>query len=238
MHFEPHTSAWQAPRKERTHVWHLLVCNFKGFWQLGWEWWDSKLDTSRYRTSCRRTRDTRDFRRRSERPVARGRCPKQTMSNMFVVILSSSLAVFDDFMLVLFVLRQGRGLHSTQSICYWHFHTLCIWLLFCEVLHQKPRKTTSRLPSCPLALSSFEVQEFLGALGYPVVHRLEVGNFYIFLPFLRNYMAALREARCDHHLDDYSLQLSSCMRCVEFDIRQAHGEVNDDAKEKTERTRW
>ena len=115
---------------------------------------------------------------------------------MFVVILSSSLAVFDVFMLVLFVLRQGRGRHSTQSMCLWHFHTLCIWLLFCEVLHQKPRKTTSRLPSCPLSLiSSFEVQEFLGAWGYPVVHRLEVGTFYNFTSFLRNYMAALREAR-------------------------------------------
>ena len=74
-------------------MWHLLVylvCISRASdSNLGWEWWDS---SETHET-------TGDSRRRSERPVARGRCPKQTMSihepMIFVVMLWSSLAVFD-----------------------------------------------------------------------------------------------------------------------------------------------
>lgn len=214
---------WQAPRKERTHVWHLLVylvCISRASdSNLGWEWWDS---SETHET-------TGDSRRRSERPVARGRCPKQTMSihepMIFVVMLWSSLAVFD-LLISLDVFstkaRKRVAKHSEQFSIFGNFiQNFCQvalrWLLFCEVPHQKPRKTTSRLPSCPLALISFfQVQEFL-CFGPSVW--LDSGIVYNFTAFLRNYMAALREARYDHHLDDCSLY--SCMRCV--DIRHSTG---------------
>lgn len=89
---------------------------------------------------------------------------------IFVVMLWSSLAVFDLLIsLDAFTTKARKRVakHSEQFSIFGNFiQNFCQvalrWLLFCEVPHQKPRKTTSRLPSCPLALISFfQVQEFL-----------------------------------------------------------------------------
>ena len=135
------------------------------------------------------------------------------------------LSLISWYLLMLLLLRQGRGQQSTQSsfqylaISYRTFvMSLCIDFCFVRC----PTKSPERRPADSLHVRwlwyhFFKSKSFC-ALGYPSV-RLDVGIVYNFTAFLRNYMAALREARYDHHLDDCSLY--SCMRCV--DIRHSTG---------------